>query len=462
MAHQFDPSILREYDIRGVVGETLFTADAEAIGRVFGTLVARGGGKTVCVGFDGRLSSPDLEAALVRGLIATGAEVTRIGRGPTPMLYYAAHTRKADGGIMVTGSHNPPTHNGFKMVLGGKPFFADQIQQIGRMAAADDIVSRPGGKQIDSPIRGAYVERLLADYSGERPLTVVWDAGNGAAGEAMAELTKRLPGRHITLNAEIDGRFPAHHPDPTDPKNLEQLIQAVKQEGADLGVAFDGDGDRIGVVDARGRILWGDQMVMLLAEDVLAARPGAPILADIKASQSLFDRIAALGGQPVMCRTGHSIIKTRMAEMGAPLAGEMSGHIFFADRYYGYDDALYAAVRFLSLMARRGAPSLADRIDAFPKLFNTPEIRIACRDDRKFLAVDEVKRRVAAAGDKFVDIDGVRVTTADGWWLLRASNTQPAMIARCESSSDAGLTRLKATLRDQLQRSAVAIPSSLD
>jgi phosphomannomutase len=348
------------------------------------------------------------------------------------------------------------------MVLGGKPFFADQIQQIGRMAAADDIVSRPGGKQIDSPIRGAYVERLLADYSGERPLTVVWDAGNGAAGEAMAELTKRLPGRHITLNAEIDGRFPAHHPDPTDPKNLEQLIQAVKQEGADLGVAFDGDGDRIGVVDARGRILWGDQMVMLLAEDVLAARPGAPILADIKASQSLFDRIAALGGQPVMCRTGHSIIKTRMAEMGAPLAGEMSGHIFFADRYYGYDDALYAAVRFLSLMARRGAPSLADRIDAFPKLFNTPEIRIACRDDRKFLAVDEVKRRVAAAGDKFVDIDGVRVTTADGWWLLRASNTQPAMIARCESSSDAGLTRLKATLRDQLQRSAVAIPSSLD
>lgn len=352
MSHHFHPTILREYDIRGIVGETLFAADAEAIGRAFGTLVVRNRGRVVCVGYDGRLSSPELEAALVRGLVATGVEVRRIGRGPTPMLYYAAHTMGADGGIMVTGSHNPPTHNGFKMVFGGKPFFADQIQELGRLVAAGDLESRDGGCVGEVSVREAYIDRLRADYDGIRPLTVVWDAGNGATGEVMTALTERLPGTHILLNAAIDGRFPAHHPDPTEPENLAQLIEAVARHGAELGIAFDGDGDRIGVVDAKGRILWGDQMMMLLAEDVLKSRPGAMILADVKASQSLFDHIAALGGQPVMCRTGHSLIKTRLAETGAPLAGEMSGHIFFADRYYGYDDALYAAVRFLSLAAR--------------------------------------------------------------------------------------------------------------
>ena len=317
MAHQFDPSILREYDIRGVVGETLFTADAEAIGRVFGTLVARGGGKTVCVGFDGRLSSPDLEAALVRGLIATGAEVTRIGRGPTPMLYYAAHTRKADGGIMVTGSHNPPTHNGFKMVLGGEPFLLTRSSRSARMAAADDIVSRPGGKQIDSPIRGAYVERLLADYSGERPLTVVWDAGNGAAGEAMAELTKRLPGRHIALNAEIDGRFPAHHPDPTDPKNLESICsRAAEGRRSRHRVRRRRRPDRRG--RRHGANVWGDQLLALLAREVLAAGPAPRSSPTSRRARSCSTRSPRLGGMPLMWRTGHSLIKAKMAETGFP------------------------------------------------------------------------------------------------------------------------------------------------
>jgi phosphomannomutase len=418
-------------------------------------LVTRNGGRLVCVGYDGRLSSPELEAAVVRGLAACGVAVQRIGRGPTPMLYFAAHTLKADGAIMITGSHNPPSHNGFKMVLGGKPFFAEQIQELGRLAHSGDVARRDGGTVVDTPVREDYIRRLLADYDGLRPLKVVWDAGNGAAGEVMAELTKRLPGQHILLNETIDGHFPAHHPDPTEPENLTQLIEAVVGSGAELGIAFDGDGDRIGVVDAKGRILWGDQMMMFLAEDVLKDRPGAPILADVKASQSLFDHIAALGGQPVMCRTGHSLIKTKMAETGAPLAGEMSGHIFFADRYFGYDDALYAAVRFLSLVARWPDATLADRYDALPHLFNTPELRITCPDDRKFAVVAEVRERLAASGARVSAVDGVRVSTADGWWLLRASNTQAVLVARCESASEEGLLRLKAILAGQLAGSGL-------
>jgi phosphomannomutase len=342
------------------------------------------------------------------------------------------------------------------MVFAGKPFFADQIQDLGRLTASGDLATRDGGRAVAVFLRDAYVARLLADYDGSRPLRVVWDAGNGAAGEVMTALAAGLPGTHIMLNEVIDGTFPAHHPDPTEPENLAQLIEAVIRNGAELGIAFDGDGDRIGVVDAKGRILWGDQMMMLLAEDVLKDRPGAMILADVKASQSLFDHIAALGGQPVMCRTGHSLIKTRMAETGAPLAGEMSGHIFFADRYYGYDDALYAAVRFLGLIGRwKDGTSLADRYDALPRVFNTPELRIDCPDERKFAVVAEVKDRLARTDAKVSDVDGVRVSTADGWWLLRASNTQAVLVARCESSSEAGLARLRTTLAAQLSNSGL-------
>jgi phosphomannomutase len=441
-----DPTILREYDIRGVIGQSLSAADALAIGQAFGTVVTRRGGRLVTVGYDGRLSSPELEAALVEGLVSTGLEVQRIGCGPTPMLYYAAHVNAADGGVMVTGSHNPPDQNGFKLVLGGKPFFAGQIQELGRMSATAEVVTRAGGRATSVDVMDAYVDRLFADYRGTRHLKVVWDAGNGATGEVLTRLAFLLPGTHILLNADIDGRFPAHHPDPTEPRNLVQLIDAVRQQGADLGIAFDGDGDRIGVVDSLGRILWGDQMMMLLTEEVLRSHPGAPILADVKASQNLFDRIAALGGVPIMCRTGHSLIKARMAETGAPLAGEMSGHLFFADRYFGYDDALYAAVRFLAMVASWPTGSLAERYDSLPRSFSTPELRIACADDRKFAVIGTVKERLAAAGATVTDIDGVRVSTEDGWWLLRASNTQAVLVARCESATSDGLDRLKATL----------------
>ncbi|MBF0372355.1 MAG: phosphomannomutase/phosphoglucomutase [Alphaproteobacteria bacterium] len=456
-AHRFNPTILREYDIRGIVGETLREADAAAIGRAFGTLVRRAGGRNVCVGRDGRLSSPALEAALVGGLTATGCQALRVGLGPTPMLYFAGKHMAADGAIMVTGSHNPPTHNGFKMVMGGKPFFGPDIRKLGEMASAGDFETGSGGA-ADEPMLARYVARLLEDYDGRRPLTVVWDAGNGAAGEAMVELVKGLPGRHVLLNEVIDGTFPAHHPDPTEPHNLIQLQDAVLAEQADVGIAFDGDGDRIGVIDGQGRILWGDQIMMLLAEDVLKTRPGATIIADVKASQALFDEIARLGGTPLMYRTGHSLIKTKMAETGSPLAGEMSGHIFFADRYFGFDDALYAAVRFLGVVARL-PESLSARYDRLPHMVNTPEMRFDCADQRKFAVIGEVKARLEREGATVSDIDGVRVSTPDGWWLLRASNTQAVLVARCEARSVDGLKRLRAILASQLTLSGVALPA---
>src|SRR5580658_1372585 len=362
--HRFDPTILREYDIRGIVGETLSPADAWAIGRSFGTILAEAGGTSAATGYDGRLSSPMLEAALVQGLTESGIDVLRVGRGPTPMVYYATVTQGVDGSVMLTGSHNPPDYNGFKMMLGKRAFFGRDIQRLGEIAAEGAWTSGAGQVRTVS-IAEEYIARLARDYDGERPSTVVWDAGNGATGEILVELVKRLPGRHVLLNEVIDGTFPAHHPDPTEPHNLVQLQAAVAAEGADLGIAFDGDGDRIGVVDGEGRILWGDQLMVLFAREVLEGMPGATVIADVKASQVLFDEIARAGGKPLMWRTGHSLIKAKMAETGAPLAGEMSGHIFFAERWYGFDDAIYVAIRLLDILARSG-DSLGVMLDRLP------------------------------------------------------------------------------------------------
>ena len=457
MSYRFDPTILREYDIRGVVGKTLSSADAQAIGRAYAVALGEAGGGRVAVGYDGRLTSPELEAALVDGLVTEGAEVVRIGRGPTPMLYYAAATLGVDGGVMVTGSHNPPDHNGFKFVFQGKPFYGAAIRRLGEIALALDAPQQRRGRFTDLAIRNDYVARLARDYDGARPLTVAWDAGNGATGEVMQELTARLPGRHILLNETIDGTFPAHHPDPTMPENLVQLQQAVARERCDIGVAFDGDGDRIGVVDGRGRILWGDQLMVVLARDVLARHPGAPIIADVKASQVLFDEIARMGGRPVMAATGHSLIKAKLAETRAPLAGEMSGHIFFADGYYGFDDAVYVAVRLLGVLSR-SPESLAELGDRLPAVVNTPELRFPCDETRKFEVVHEVRERLRKAQAEMTDIDGVRVRTADGWWLLRASNTQAVLVARAESTTKDGLARLKAVLAAELAASGVTLP----
>lgn len=455
-AHAIDPTILRALDIRGIVGKTLSTADARAIGHAFGTIVKEQGGSLVCVGYDGRLSSEELEAALVEGLTTSGTVTHRIGCGPTPMLYYATHALVADGGIMVTGSHNPPEYNGFKMVLGNEPFFGADIQRLGSIAATGMFMSGIGAV-LDETLMDDYVWQLANASTGKKGLSVVWDTGNGASGEVVRRLTGLLPGNHILINNRIDGTFPAHHPDPTIPKNLKQLQNTVMRNGYDLGIAFDGDGDRIGVVDGKGRILWGDQLMMLFAEDVLRDLPGATIIADVKASQTLFDHIAALGGEPLMWRTGHSLIKTKMSEIGSPLAGEMSGHMFFADRYFGFDDAHYAAVRLLEILERSGR-SLADLRDEMPKAVNTPELRFDCPEDRKFVVVEEVRAQLLTSGADFSIIDGVRVRTADGWWLLRASNTQAVLVARCESSSDSGLQRLKDELGGHLRECSIKPP----
>lgn len=454
--HRFHSSLLREYDIRGVVGETLHEADAGAIGRAFGTLVRRDGGTCVAVAYDGRLSSPAMAEALAAGLRACGLKVLRCGLGPTPQLYFAAQRPEVHAGIMVTGSHNPPDFNGFKFVFDGRPFFGERIQELGRIAEAGAFESGEGSEETIAP-QEDYVARLVQDYDGTRPLSVAWDAGNGAAGEAMAALTRCLPGRHFLLYEEIDGRFPNHHPDPTKEENLAALREVVEREGCDLGVAFDGDGDRIGVIDDSGRVLWGDQLLILFARDVLRDHPGAPIIADVKSSQILFDEIAKAGGRPIMHRTGHAPIKAKMAEESAPLAGELSAHIFFADRYYGYDDALYAAVRLLGILGRSGQSLSAIRA-ALPAVVNTPEHRLHCPEDRKFALVAEVGARLRDAGVEVNDIDGVRVSSADGWWLLRASNTEPALVLRCEASDEAGLERLKAEVTAQLEASGLDVP----
>ena len=457
--HQFHATVLREYDIRGIIGETLSPEDAFAIGRCFGSIVVREGGKRAAVGYDGRLSSPDLEPQLVAGLRACGLEVVRIGLVATPMLYFAAYALQADGAVMVTGSHNPPNYNGFKMMKGKKPFFGKEIQEIGRMAAAGDVVpvSMEGSdRHVD--ITEDYAKRVLQDYDGgTRRLKVVWDPGNGSASEITKLLAARLPGEHFVINGDVDGTFPNHHPDPTVAANLVQLIDEVAREGADLGIAFDGDGDRIGVVDNEGHILFGDQLLVVLARDVLKSKPGGTIIADVKASQVLFDEVAKAGGQPLMWKTGHSLIKAKMAETGSPLAGEMSGHIFFADKWYGFDDAPYSAVRLLGIVARM-SESLSQVRAALPVVINTPELRFDCAEDRKFVVVREVKDRLATEGAKVQDVDGVRVLTDDGWWLLRASNTQAVLVARCEATSEAGLERLKQSLSRQLQASGLAAP----
>ena len=450
--HRFDPTSLREYDIRGVVGKTLGVADAEAIGRGFATRVRRAGGTRVAVGYDGRTTSPELEAALIKGLTASGVDVVRTGMGPTPMLYYAEATLEVDGGVQITGSHNPAEYNGFKMVLQHKPFFGGDIQDLDALAQAGDW-EEGSGDVTDVDIMDEYVGRLFAGFAGGT-YKIGWDAGNGAAGPIIEKLIQLIPGEHHTIYTDVDGRFPNHHPDPTEEKNLVDLKKLVADKGLDFGLAFDGDGDRIGAIDGAGRVVWGDQLLSILAEPVLKELPGATIIADVKASQYLFDRVAELGGKPVMWKTGHSLIKTKMRETDSPLAGEMSGHIFFAHDYYGFDDAQYAAVRLIRALHMIGK-SLTEIRGAMPDLHNTPEMRFQVDESRKFAVVDEVLERLKAEGADVNDTDGARVSTADGWWLLRASNTQDVLVARAEAKDAAGLDRLVAAIDDQLAQSGL-------
>jgi phosphomannomutase len=437
--------IIREYDMRGIYGKTLTERDAFLTGWSFGQYIqANFSDKksfTINVCKDGRFSSETLTNHLIEGLLHSGMTVNDIGLGPTPMLYFSSFFGNAIAGIMVTGSHNPSEYNGFKFIVDKKPFFGKQIHELHRISS-NYSSSEATGKGLKSEFEGKYVDLLLNSYPKNSSLKIIWDPGNGAAANVITQLCKKLPGKHIVINSEVDGSFPAHHPDPTVPENLEQLISTVKSHGYDLGIAFDGDGDRLGVVDSKGRIVWGDQLMTIFARDVLKQNPGACIIADVKASNTLFEEIKRCGGVPMISKTGHSNIKKSMKDQDALIAGEMSGHIFFADKYFGYDDGPYAAVRLIEVLARTHT-SLDVAFDSLPKVYNTPEIRIQCPDEIKFQTIEEIKALLLKNKIQFLDIDGIRCSTKDGWWLLRASNTQDVLVCRFEAASEANILEQK-------------------
>jgi phosphomannomutase len=451
--YKFDPEILREYDIRGQLGKNLSAEDAFALGCAFGTYVRRKGGSRICVGYDGRESSPVLEKSLVNGLLTTGVEIERVGMGPTPMLYFAVKDHMADGGVMITGSHNPSDYNGFKMTLQSGPVYGQAVQEIGEIAAQGDYESGEGSvREVD--IQDNYVDRLLRDFTGRRPLKVAWDCGNGAAGEIVRRLTSKLSGEHILLFDEIDGNFPNHHPDPTVDENLTDLIKVVRDQQCDLGVAFDGDGDRVGAVDEKGNIFRCDTLIAIYARDILEEHKGAYIIGDVKCSKVMYDEIERLGGKPVMSKTGHSLIKAKMAELKAPLAGELSGHIFFGDKYYGFDDGIYCAIRLMNEVCEHEEPA-SSLTSHLPSLHNTPEIRFEVDEKKKFDLVDQVAQAMKSRQNQDFDvndIDGVRVTTPEGWWLLRASNTQNVLVTRAEASTPEALEELKNMVKQEVKK----------
>lgn len=442
----FDPSILREYDIRGVVGQTLFEKDAYWIGRCFGHRVRESCGTAVAVCRDGRLSSHQLESALIRGLCDAGLDVYQLGVGPTPMLYFAEYTLPIHAAIMVTGSHNPPSHNGFKMSLNRKPFFGKDILNFTQLIGENLITGQ--GHLYESSLSSPYIDRLLQGLEFGKELKIAWDPGNGSTAEILKTLVQKLPGKHILLNAEIDGNFPSHPPDPSDPVNLAQLREVVIEQKCDLGVAFDGDGDRLAAVDPKGHILLGDQLLLLFAHDLLTREKTATIIADIKTSQGFFDDI---GENAIMWKTGHSHIKEKMAQSGARLAGEMSGHFFFKENYYGFDDGIYAAIRLIYLLSH-SSQDLSVFYESLPSLPSTPEIRIPCDPIHKFQIPENIRARLLEQGCPLIDIDGVRVQLDKGWWLLRASHTQDILVARCEAYTSDGLEQIKQHLRDELRK----------
>ena len=431
----FHSSILKEYDIRGIVDQTLFERDAYWIGRCFGHLTRESAGSAVAVGQDVRLSSQKLSTALIQGFCDSGVDVYYLGIVPTPLLYFAEYVLPVHSAVMVTGSHNPPPHNGFKFSLHRKPFFGDSLHSFSELLTKP--LSEGNGKVYEQNLTPQYLDRILKDLNFDRDFTIAWDLCSGATVEVVKNLIQRLPGKHILLNAEMDGNFPAHPPDSSDPKNLVQLQNAVLDNGCDLGLAFDGDGDRLTAIDGQGNILWGDQLLLLFACDLLKREPQALIIADIKTSQGFFDTIKNLGGKAIMGKTGHSPIKAKMAESGALLAGEVSGHFFFKENYYGFDDGIYAALRLVHLLSH-SSKSLAKIYIEFPLLFSTPELRLPCTADQKIQLLQNIKSRLVSQGYSLNDIDGIRVQLPEGWWLLRPSHTQDVLVARCESSTQQG------------------------
>ncbi len=440
--------IFRQYDIRGVVGKDLNEETAYLIGKAFGTYIQEKAGKRVSVGRDVRLSSPSLKNSLVEGLVSTGCEVIDVGIVPTPLLYFSIYHFNTDGGVMVTGSHNPKEYNGFKVCVGLFSIYGEEIQNLYRMIEDSNFNKGKGSVTEDNP-RPAYIEEVAGKVKVSRPLKVAADFGNGTAGEIVTLLFQKLNVELLPLYPEPDGRFPNHLPDPTIPEYMKDLIALVKKEKAFLGIGFDGDGDRIGVIDEKGEIIWGDKLLGLFSRKVLKNSPGAPIIMDVKCSQGVAEYIEKLGGKPLIWKTGHSLIKEKMREVGAPLSGEMSGHMFFKDNYLGYDDAIFAAARLLEIISEEGKP-LSELVQEIPTYYSTPEIRVDCPEEEKFRVVEEVKKYFA---EKYpvIDVDGVRFITSNGWGLIRASNTQPILVLRFEAKEKEGLKELKKEVKDKFK-----------
>jgi phosphomannomutase/phosphoglucomutase len=438
-----NPQIFREYDIRGNADRDLSDDVARDLGRALGTVMAERGLRRIMVGRDCRLSSRRLRNALVEGLVETGRHVVKIEVGPTPLLYFAVNHLDADGGIMVTGSHNPPEDNGFKMLLGKGTIHGDDIRALRERIEARNFVTLPGGHVERAEVGPRYVAWMTGNISLARTdVKFVLDAGNGAGGPLALAAMRALGLNPDPLFCDMDGRFPNHHPDPTHPENLAALVARVRETGAEVGIAFDGDADRIGAVDPAGEIIWGDKLLVAFARSVLARHPGAAVLGEVKCSQTLYDDIAAHGGRPIMWKTGHSLIKAKMKEEHALLAGEMSGHIFFADRYFGFDDAIYAALRMLEIVAASPL-SLTEMLSDLPPTFVTPEIRVPCPDEVKFQVVDAVLAHYRPT-HPVADVDGARVNFGDGWGLVRASNTQAVLVLRFEATTEARRDALRA------------------
>jgi phosphomannomutase len=438
---QLSASIFKAYDIRGVVPTTLDAEVAEALGKAFGSAARAAGEKAVAVGRDGRLSGPALADALIRGLVATGIEVIDVGAVTTPMLYFAAHTL-ASSGIQVTGSHNPKDYNGFKMVLAGRAIYGDEIQGLRRVMEADSAKLAPGGSVRKVDVTEAYTRRIVEDVKLARPIKIVVDSGNGIAGASAPAILRAIGCEVTELYSEVDGNFPNHHPDPSKPENLKDLIAALASGDAELGLAFDGDGDRLGIVTKDGQNIFPDRQMVLFAQDVLSRVPGGTIVYDVKCSQRLAPAIQAAGGKPMIFKTGHSLIKARMKEIDSPLGGEMSGHIFFKERWFGFDDGTYAGCRLLEILSK--TPNASDTLNALPTSFSTPELNVKCAEGEPHALVEQlVKAAKFDAPAQVLTIDGLRVDWPDGFGLIRASNTTPVLVLRFEGQTQAALDRIQ-------------------
>ncbi len=453
---QLNKEILREYDVRGIVDDNLSTDTAYTLGRCFGYIINLKKSKknNIVVGYDGRLTSEKLHKAVCTGLLESGVNVISIGLGPTPKTYFAHHYLDSTAGLMITGSHNPSEYNGFKMVLNKKSFYGEDIQQLYSVSKMN-LPHIKNGNLIYKNINDEYINRNIQNFKINKKLKIAWDLGNGAVGEVFDNLISKIsPAEHIIINKEVDGNFPNHHPDPTVPKNLIQIQNSVISNNCDIGFAFDGDGDRLGVIDNKGEIIWADQYMIILSKEIASLYKNPKIIMDVKCSKIFFEEIKKFGCDPVMYKTGHSPIKEKMKELNSPLSGEMSGHVCYSDDFFGYDDAIYVALRLLKILSCSDI-TINEMIAKFPKLISTPEIRFDVEESKKFQIIEEIKERLKNFDGKIIDIDGIRAENSKGWFLIRASNTQNQLTCRLEASNKEDLIYLSNIIETQLKHSNV-------